>query len=215
LKRKVVSLENDRQFLIRLVERLRTGRQNHVTDLLDHIRSSSSLQEIKLFLDSYVQQTETEPTPQMTEMFVELERLEQTRQPPLKILAARRLSDIPLVIIPAKPWTTVTDDDNLVSHLISLWLTWHYPWSHCIDPAIFIKAMQSRYLQSSLCSPFLVNAILAEASFFSDDPEACAIRDDIRTKGNHFYTEAKKLLDDEEGRMSIPTIQGLGIMFEW
>lgn len=236
LKRKVDSLESDRHFLIRLIESLRTGQQNHITDLLSYIRSSSSLNEIKSFLDSYVQQTETVSTPQMREMFVELERLQRSRDRPPRTLAARQPSDTPLVTVPAKPWTTVTDDDDFVSHLISLWLTWHYPWFHCIDPAIFIKAMQSGDLQSSLCSPFLVNAILAEASvsasgpdgdvpaianryindkFFCDSPEACAISGDIRTRGDHFYAEAKKLLDDEEGRMSIPTIQGLGIMFEW
>lgn len=167
LKRRVDSLESDRIFLIRLIESLRTGPQNHITDLLNFIRSSSSLDEIKSFLNSYVPQTETEATPQMRDVFVKLERLQQSRQGPPTTLATRRLSDTPLVTVPAKPWTTVTDDDQFVSHLISLWLTWHYPWFHCIDPAIFIKAMQSRDLQSSLCSPFLVNAILAEASVSS------------------------------------------------
>ncbi|EED20758.1 conserved hypothetical protein [Talaromyces stipitatus ATCC 10500] len=214
LKRKVDSLENDRQFLIRLLESLRTGKEGHITELLSYIRSSSSLDAIKSFLDSHNPQTEIGPTPHLTEIFTELERLQQSRQGPPTTLAVRQFADTPLVTVPAKPWTTATSDDTFVSHLISLWLTWQYPWFNCIDPVIFINAMQSKDLQSSLCSPFLVNAMLAQASFFADNPEACAISGDVRTKGNHFYTEAKRLLDDEEGRISIPSIQGLGIMFE-
>jgi hypothetical protein len=152
---------------MRLIESLRTGQQNHITYLLNYIRASSSLDEIKSFLDNHVQRPETEPTPQMREIFVELERFQQSQRRPPRTLAAGQLSDTPLVTVPAKPWTTVTDDDNFVSHLISLWLTWHYPWFRCIDPEILIKAMQSGDLQSSLCSPFLVNAILAEASVSS------------------------------------------------
>lgn len=138
----------------------------------------------------------------------------------------------------AKPWTTATDDNNLVLHMNSFWLTWHHLWFHYIDPATLTNTMRTEDLQSPLCSPLLVNAILAHASvcfalglsytaisafvdshangkFLSDDLAVCTIDGGWRAKGDHFYNEASFLLHQEEGRVSIPMVQGLAIMFEW
>ncbi|OKL57365.1 hypothetical protein UA08_07431 [Talaromyces atroroseus] len=198
-------LENDRRLLFRLLETLRTGQDSRVDELVNYIRSSASTDEVRQRLDHYLQQTEFGRTPQSTDMYVDREQSPEFQNRPSTIL-----TETPEVIVSAKPWTTVTDDDAFVSQLIYLWLTWHLPWFHCIDQEIFVRAMQSENPQSPLCSPFLVNAILAEACFFSECFEACD--GDTRTNGDRFYAEAKRLLDDEEGRFSIP--QGLGVMFE-
>jgi hypothetical protein len=85
-------------------------------------------------------------------------------RPPRRMLDVRRLADSPIYRVPAKPWTTVTDDDDLVSHLVSLFFTWSFPYFCWIDRDAIISAMQSGDLSNPHCSPFLVNAILSEAS---------------------------------------------------
>lgn len=74
------------------------------------------------------------------------------------------LCDIPLFQVPAKPWTAVTDDDNLVSHLVSLYFTWEHPFSQLVDQVILLAEMGKGDLGSELCTPFLVNSLLAMAS---------------------------------------------------
>lgn len=76
-----------------------------------------------------------------------------------------RIQDLvnPIITVPAKPWTTVTDDDDLVSHLTSLWFTWAYQWWQWIDKVTFIEAMRAGNLDSLICTPYLVNMILADA----------------------------------------------------
>ena len=65
--------------------------------------------------------------------------------------------------VPARPWTTVTDSDDLVSHLVSLYMTWGYPFYAFFCRDTFLKHMGSGNLNSDFCSPFLVNALLANA----------------------------------------------------
>lgn len=69
----------------------------------------------------------------------------------------------PTIAVPADPWTTVTDDDDYVSHLISLWFTWTYQWSQWLDKDTFIDAMRARDPTSLICTPYMVNMILANA----------------------------------------------------
>ena len=67
----------------------------------------------------------------------------------------------PLFRLPAQPWTTVTTDDQLVSYLVSLFLTWDHMYMSLLDRDRFVEAMARGELDTLYCSPMLVNAILA------------------------------------------------------
>lgn len=79
-------------------------------------------------------------------------------------ITLENLVDIPLFQVPAKPWTDVSDSDDHVSHLISLYFTWDHPCCQLVDQTIFLRDMKSGDLSSEYCTPFLVNIILAMAS---------------------------------------------------
>lgn len=50
---------------------------------------------------------------------------------------------------------------------------------------------------------------------YSDYPEAYAVPDEQWSRGLHFYKEAKRHLEQMEGRFSVADTQGLGIMYVW
>lgn len=76
------------------------------------------------------------------------------------VMDVASLIDEPPIRVPAKPWTNVTEDDSAVSHLISVYFTWHHYGYPSIDQDIFVRAMTSKDLSSQFCSPFLVNSLL-------------------------------------------------------
>lgn len=83
---------------------------------------------------------------------------------PYARVSLESLCDIPLFRVPAKPWTTVTGDNDFVSHLMSLYFTWEHPCTQFIDQRAFLEHMGRRDLNSEICTPFLVNSLLAMAS---------------------------------------------------
>jgi hypothetical protein len=48
---------------------------------------------------------------------------------------------------------------------------------------------------------------------YSDYPEAYAVPGDLSSKGTQYYEEAKRLLEKEEGRITLPTVQGIGVLW--
>ena len=69
----------------------------------------------------------------------------------------------PRISVKAKPWTTITDDDDLVTHLVSLFVDWE---AHCVgivDCDSFLEGMEKGDLNSPYCSPFVVNSMCAYA----------------------------------------------------
>lgn len=80
-----------------------------------------------------------------------------------KVMDIHFLCDEAPFKVPAKPWTSVTEDDDLVSHLVSLYFTWDYPFYSFLDRDVFLRHMAGGNLESEFCSPFLVNALLANA----------------------------------------------------
>ena len=160
-----------RRLLNDLVRSFRTCGPERLEYLLSVIRSSESLDEIGMALDADINLDE-DPSSRASEE-LEKTRTGVSRSPdspggqPSKrrrvVMSIQSLSDEPLFDLPASPWTTITDDDHFVSHLVSLYFTWEHAACHLIDRELFLEDMKSAQLGSQSCSPFLVNALLATA----------------------------------------------------
>jgi hypothetical protein len=140
--------------------------------LLDIIRNDATPEEIRVFIDETLAdlQARTPPGGLNREKAVQLKELRRraNMQGPSpsfrrKVMDVSFLCDTPPIRVPTKPWTNVTDDDGFVSHLMSLYFTWDYPFYAFLDRDVFVKHMTAQNLNSDYCSPFLVNAILANA----------------------------------------------------
>lgn len=77
---------------------------------------------------------------------------------------------LPVISVAARPWTQLTNDDALVSHLVTLFFTWEQPWYNFIEMTAFLNDMQAAQdddtwtkspPEKEYCSPALVNAIMA------------------------------------------------------
>lgn len=67
------------------------------------------------------------------------------------------------IVMSSKPWT-ILGDDEMVSHLLSLFFTWQQPSCQFIDKTAFLADMASGAAgDKRFCSALLVNAILAQA----------------------------------------------------
>lgn len=106
-------------------------------------------------------------------------------------------------------WTTVTNDVNLINHLLDLYFTWSHPFYLLFSEEVFYHGLRDRKLK--YCTPLLMNAILAVGCVYSNRPEAKADQNDPSSRGAHFFAEAKRLLAADD-RSSLTTVQALGVM---
>lgn len=110
-------------------------------------------------------------------------------------------------------WTRVTDDEELVRHLITMYFTWHYAYFTVLNKSLFYRDF-IRGHSSQYCSSLLVNAMLALGCHFSSWKGARENPDDSATAGDHFFKEAKRLMleNDEHEKAKLCTVQALAIM---
>ncbi len=68
------------------------------------------------------------------------------------------------IVMESMPWTMLADNE-MISHLLSLFFTWQQPWCQYVDKTAFLADMSTQNTTSPkrFCSPILVNAILAQA----------------------------------------------------
>lgn len=164
LKRKIESVEDKGGLLDHLISTLQETDKASAMQVVNMIRSQASLEDIRGYLDDLLQRPKLEKTPELMDAYGgvrdwhDAEKRASESQPSIEDVATGALFQVP-----ARPWTGVTDDDEFVSHLISLWFTWYHPFLNWIDRDLFIRDMKSGDLHSQFCSPFLVNIILAEA----------------------------------------------------
>jgi hypothetical protein len=119
---------------------------------------------------------------------------------------------------PLLSWTSATEDESLIEHLITMYFTWHYPYFTCLSKRLFMrefkKGFQTNVRKIEYCTPLLVNAMLALGCHFTGWVGARADKDDASTAGDHFFREAKRLimLNDEYETPKLATVQALALM---
>jgi hypothetical protein len=115
------------------------------------------------------------------------------------------------VSVPAQPWTKLTTDDALVSHLVTVFLNYNNVYWRYVEEDIFLRNMQGG-IPNELCSPFLVNAICAMACLSSEHSATFLRPDDLMSRGENFHKEALRLWILERGKPSVTNIQALIIL---
>lgn len=120
---------------------------------------------------------------------------------------------------PVTSWSEVSKDPQVIIHLINLYFDWHYPYFTTLSKSLFYRDFlkgkpTSQPRTTSYCSSLLVNAMLALGCHFTSVPAAYAVPDDSRTKGDHFFAEAKRLIidNDEYEKPRLTTVQALALM---
>jgi Fungal specific transcription factor domain/Fungal Zn(2)-Cys(6) binuclear cluster domain len=110
-------------------------------------------------------------------------------------------------------WTSVTDDTDLILHLINMYFCWHYAYFTTLSKALFYRDFL-RGRPTQYCSALLVNVMLSLGCHFSTRPDARANPDDSATAGDHFFKEAKRLMheNDEFATTKVCNVQALALM---
>ncbi|OQE17676.1 hypothetical protein PENFLA_c023G08397 [Penicillium flavigenum] len=210
-----------RNLLYDVFEGLRSA--SHQQKLLQMIQHHTPMQQIRIYLDEILadaqvhEKNEKKPS-ELKKMGHEIRLENDTPRFRPRSMDIRYLCDSPPYRVPAKPWTSVTDDDDLVSHLISLYMTWDYPFYAFFDREAFLEHMTKGNLNSDFCSPFLVNALLANACDYSQYNEAYTIPGDVKTKGADFLAEAESYVrvnSFERGNgIRLATLQATLLLYE-
>ena len=117
-----------------------------------------------------------------------------------------------------RSWTTVTQDVELIIHLLNMYFTWHYTYFTTLSKHLFLrdffKGKRETASQTIYCDPVLVNAMLALGCHFTSWPAARNDHEDSATVGDHFFKEAKRLVfeNDELESPRLVTVQALALM---
>ncbi|KAK4494399.1 hypothetical protein PRZ48_014697 [Zasmidium cellare] len=117
-------------------------------------------------------------------------------------------------------WTNVTNDGELVVHLLNMYFTWHYPFFTTLSRQLFYRDFMlgrpppHTRRKTHYCTPLLVNAMLALGCHFTSHGGARENPDDSATAGDHFFREAKRLImeNDEHEKPHLTTVQALALM---
>ncbi|KAF7532797.1 hypothetical protein G7054_g7627 [Neopestalotiopsis clavispora] len=125
---------------------------------------------------------------------------------------AARIVEPVISRITARPWTIVGVADDMVRTLLEGYFAHQYPYLSQFHKDLFLEAMANG--RRDLCSPLLVNAVLAAAcQTVSQLPDRASFWRP-ETLQYRFLAETRRLLELEAGRPSLTTIQALLIMHQ-
>ncbi|RKK79041.1 hypothetical protein BFJ71_g16347 [Fusarium oxysporum] len=127
--------------------------------------------------------------------------------------------DLPGYTLPISRWTTVSNDDTLLSHLLLLFWTWDTIGNRVIDRTMFEEDLKTlnpntpnQPNELRFCSPFFVNALLAVSCVYTTNQATFLLPNDPNTRGQTFAREAARLLLLEDTSPSLAVAQGLALM---
>jgi hypothetical protein len=109
----------------------------------------------------------------------------------------------------SQTWTSVTDDQEFIDHLISIYFTWQHSFFQNFPEKLFREDMAAG--RTRYCSKVLVNAVCAAGSLLSPRPEARRDPNDASTADIGFFDEAIRLLRETQVS-SIPTVAALFLL---
>ncbi|PIA93746.1 Nitrogen assimilation transcription factor nit-4 [Cercospora beticola] len=216
LKRDIQSLQQQNDALDVIVASLRSLPENEAIALLHNLRSDTnpnvladSLRSNVRLPHSYAQQTLeadfaqqiTTPTSATSTVPPSLSRDNSGEQS-----HRGSVSSIPEQ---SGQWLRIPHDAEFIEHLMSLYQCWIHPFYTFLCWDHFTHDMSRG--RTDYCSALLVNAVLAFACHYSDRALARTDPSNPSTAGDHFYAEAKRLLDSNE-TSTLTTVQALGIM---
>ncbi|KAJ5496262.1 hypothetical protein N7463_008249 [Penicillium fimorum] len=224
-KRTADELSYHRDLLSDLFMLVREANEQDALHLLTIIRHNAPADEIRAYINetlaSITSSTSATSTAVKQETVAKLEDMRhlinvEGTGPTFrrKVMDIHYLCDSAPCEVPAAPWTRVTADADLVSHLVSLYFSWDWPFSAVVDKEVFVRHMAKGVLGSEFCSPFLVNALLSNACYFSEFSEVYVVPGDISSKGSDFLAEAERLRGEESSQPSLTGVQGTLLMYE-
>ncbi|EFZ00818.2 Zn(2)-C6 fungal-type DNA-binding domain protein [Metarhizium robertsii ARSEF 23] len=200
LKQKRDDLMNENEQYRELFQLLCTKPKDEALELFRRIRESGE----PFIVFEAVRQAEVlfpNHSPSETYGSYQLERLD------------RLALDGSIIKVPARPWTIVAGD-GLVSELITN--LFHFNGTYLLpvlEKDVFIEDMKSGHvIGSRYCTPFLVNAICAVESNFSERAKQFGVIAK-QNLSDRFFEEAKRLYEREQGCASIPNIVALVLMY--
>ncbi|KAF3908910.1 hypothetical protein AA313_de0207784 [Arthrobotrys entomopaga] len=209
IRNKIKDYESDIGKYERVFEHIRNSNISSLERVLDVIRGQASLEDIVLFIRNdhspFLPIEAISPGPATSDLSLLMNEqwtsLNQSEGIDINII-----DDRPILNLTAQPWTTVTNDDELVSHLMSLYMTWDHPIWHLFDFDIFVDAMKNN--DTTYCSPLLVNATLAEACHYSNRISSRADPHNPNFLGHRFFQEAMRLWNEETSKVpNLLTVQ--------
>ncbi|KAJ6104115.1 hypothetical protein N7523_010435 [Penicillium sp. IBT 18751x] len=217
-KRTADELSYHRDLLNDLFELVRSADEPKSLTLLDLIRRNAPLSELRSYIDGTLsalgsRHGDAETLAKLEDMKSVLNVEDPVPTFRSKVMDIHYLCDEATIKVPAWPWTSVSGDDELVSHLVSLYFTWDHPVNAFIDEAVFLRHMVAKDVGSLFCTPFLVNALLSNACYYSGFSEAYVVPGDISSKGCAFLAEAERLKRELPEQPTIASLQGTLLMY--
>lgn len=106
------------------------------------------------------------------------------------------------------PWTTVTQDTELIEHLLTLYFSWQHSFFQSFPERLFRSDMAAG--RTKYCSSTLVNAICAAGCFLSSRSETWQDKGDGKTLMHTFLEETERLLA-QVTESTITTVASMGL----